>query len=257
VRIAGTLVEGNGVISTSGGSGAANGANGPIEIQAFVQDAFTGTAPGAVRGNPVAAPLPTNLPTIRVTGVQVSSLQFFGGVPNPTGSLVAPDVVVDPPVATPLDLIVNVFTNGVPNGDSLAFGSALQETLRFRAVGTDGSVVETDALVVECDCTTGEGEATGTLAGLNPGATYQIVVTPRDGPFALARGPEAAPLGGVLPIRAATHSAGSGQAVSEQPLGSEDSAELAARWARALGADPRALEAQVARVTVQVGRSSE
>ena len=58
VRVAGTLVEGTGVIDTSGGTGAVDGADGPIEIQAFVEDVFAGTATGTTRSTSATARRP-------------------------------------------------------------------------------------------------------------------------------------------------------------------------------------------------------
>jgi hypothetical protein len=247
VRLAAVLVEGTGTIDTRSGldsDGVKRSPDGPIEIQAFVQDAFAGTAAGAVRGNPVAAALPSNLPTIRIVQVITGISDFCGFECSNTGSLVTPDVNLAES-DTPVDLLVSVNTDGVPNGDSTAYGTATPATLRFRAVGSNGSVVEADALVFQCDCSTGDprGEASATLVGLNPGATYQIVVTPRDGAYPLARAPQAAPMRGTVPVTGLRDASAD--------------AELAARWARALGADPRTLEAQVARMTVQVGQGSE
>jgi hypothetical protein len=230
VRIAGTLVEGTGVIDTSGGAGSVNGANGPIEIQAFVQDVFTGTATGSVRGNPVAAPLPSNLPSIQIVEVSVSGVGDFCGFEcSNTGSLLAPDVTL-PDASSPVLVTVRATTGGAPEGSSLV----------FRAVGTDGSVAEATAVVpAGCgiDCFP-PPPAVDLL--LNPGATYQIVVTP-SAAFPLAREPQAVPMRGPVQLTGLRE-------------GSEG-ADLAARWARALGADPRTLEAQVARMTVKLGSS--
>jgi hypothetical protein len=219
------LVEGNGAIQTSGGSGSPSG---PIEIQAFVQDLFAGTAAGAVRGNPVAAPLPSNLPTIQIVEVSIVGAGDFCGFDcSNTGSLVSPDVTL-PESSAPVLVAVRATTGGAPVG----------AILNFRAVGTDGSVSEASA-VVPAGCGTDcfpPPPAVDLL--LNAGATYQIVVTP-SAPFGLQRAPQAAPMRGTVPVTGLRE-------------GSAD-AELAARWARALGADPRTLEPQVARMTVQVG----
>ncbi len=71
VRLAALLVEGIGNIDTSGGldsDGVKRSPDGPIEIQAFLQDLFAGTTTGnpLIRGNPVVAPIPSNLPTIQM-----------------------------------------------------------------------------------------------------------------------------------------------------------------------------------------------
>ena len=143
-----------------------------------------------------------------------------------TGSLVAPDVAL-PAAATVQTVEVEARTTGVPLGTNLV----------FRAVSSDGSVSEASGPVVgAAACTDGEGACVN--LNLNPGATYQIVVTPTT-VFSLARRPQAAPMRGTIPVTSLREGNGD--------------AGLAARWARALGADPRTMEAQVARVTVQVG----
>ena len=229
MRLAALLVEGTGTIDTSAGldsDGVKRSPDGPIEIQAFVQDLFTGTAPGAVRGNPVAAPLPSNLPQIQIVEVSTAGAGDFCGFDcSNTGSLVSPDITL-PEASSPVLVTVRA-TADAPVGTILV----------FRAVGTDGSVAEATAPVpAGCgtDCFPPPPAVDLTL---NPGATYQIVVTP-SAAFALARGPQAAPMRGTVPVTGLRE--GSGEA------------ELAARWARALGADPRRMEAQAARVTVRV-----
>ncbi|MBI3894603.1 MAG: hypothetical protein HY313_01595, partial [Acidobacteria bacterium] len=170
VRLAAVLVEGVGKIDTSAGldsDGVKRSPDGPVEIQAFLQDLFTGTASTTpIRDNPVAAPMPENLPEIQVVSVIVGQQDFCSFECSNTGSLADPDVTLDP-ASSAGNVTVEARTQGVPEGALLI----------FRAVGTDGSVSTANDTVVE-------GTAFADLT-LNPGATYQIVVY-SDTAFALA-----------------------------------------------------------------------
>ena len=250
VRLAAVLVEGDGIIDTSGGAdsdGVVRSPAGPIEIQAFLQDLFNGTTSTTpTRGNPVAAPVPDNLPTIQVVGVNVATSDFCGFECSNTGSLSAPDVIL-PEASSPVAVTVEVFTQDVPLGTSLT----------FRAVGTDGSAVTAVASVQACDCLEGEGFATESWT-LNPGATYQIVVYPSTA-FALANldthpvlmrakpvyaglqiGPnkqESEVRNQKLEVRSQTKVAE--KPAAEKPAGTRDLSPLE-KWARAFGVDPEA-----------------
>ena len=93
--LAAVLVEGVGKIDTSAGmdsDGVVRSAAGPVEIQAFLQDLFTGTASSTpIRGNPVAAPEPENLPQIEIVEVSVGQQDFCSFECSNTGSLSQPD----------------------------------------------------------------------------------------------------------------------------------------------------------------------
>lgn len=171
VRLAAVLVEGDGIIDTSGGAdadGVVRSAAGPIEIQAFLQDLFTGTATTTpIRGNPVAAPLPDNLPTIDITGVSISVIEYCNSACPNTGSLSTPDVSF-PPASSPVIVTVKASTTGVPNGTSLT----------FRAVGTNGAASTATVAVGGPECPVPGPTIACTNLTLNPGATYQIVVYP-------------------------------------------------------------------------------
>ena len=198
-----------------------------------MQNLFSGTLTGSAtlcttnRNCAVVAPIPSNLPEIEIVGVAAG--QFFQSVTAATGSLSSPDVTL-PGASAPVSVRVDVFTKGVPNGDAGAFGTTVPATLRFRAVGTDGGVVEADGVVGTCDCSLGEGVATATLPGLKPGVTYQIVVVPRDGAYPLAalRG------GGLL-------------AAWKSRQETEES--VAAKWERIFGVESPTAK-RVARITV-------
>jgi len=201
---------------------------GPIEIQAFLQDLFTGTASTTPsRGNPVVAPLPDNLPTIQVTGVSVATSDFCGFECSNTGSLETPDMTL-PPSASPVDVTVEVFTRGVPLGTSLT----------FRAVGTDGSVATAVGSVQACDCLEGEGFAADGLT-LNPGTTYQIVVYPGTA-FTLANlNTSPVPMSIKLVYAGLQHDVADETKVAEKPSGTRELSPLE-KWARAFGVDPEA-----------------
>lgn len=168
VRLAALLVEGTGTINTSAGDdsdGVVRSPNGPLEIQAFLQDLFNGTTTTVpVRGNAPVQPIPTNLPVISIDVVNLS------GVSTNTGSLITPDAILPAPSTTQVDVEVTISTANVPD----------ETALEIRAVGNDGSSRSTTALVAG-------GAATATLT-LNAGTTYQIVVTPTT-PIPLLRSP--------------------------------------------------------------------
>jgi len=173
VRLTSLLVDGAGTINTSGGTdsdGVVRSPAGPAEIQAFVQDMFSGTfvqngtnRPAPIRGNAPVVPVPGNLPTITIN--QINS-QF---VASPTGSLTAPDVTLATPSTGTVAANVSISTQNVPVGTFL----------NVLAVGTDGSsIASSESSVGPCsECPPGVGFAFATL-NLNTGTTYQIVVTP-------------------------------------------------------------------------------
>jgi hypothetical protein len=172
VRLAGLLVEGVGTINTSGGADANSAVNspaGPIEVQAFLQDLFTGTTTTTpIRGNLPVQPIPANIPTITITNVSSTNPVFNqNSFPN-TGSLTIPDVTLPVPSTTQVTVNIWIPSTLVPDGTIMA----------VRAVGTDGSVFTTNATI-------SGGDAFPNLT-LNAGATYQIVVTPGT-TFSLAR----------------------------------------------------------------------
>ncbi len=173
VRVEGLVVDGTGTINTSGGTSScsSNGPDGPIEIQAFLQDLFTGTTSTVpVRGNAPVAPVPANLPKINIDQVSLAAPVFHRtGFPN-TGSLTQPDVVLPAPSTLQVPADVNISTQQVPDGTFL----------KVEAVGTDGSLVSTKAAV-------SQAAAVAHLT-LNAGATYQIVATPSS-PFGLTLDP--------------------------------------------------------------------
>ncbi|MBI4442721.1 MAG: hypothetical protein HY649_05030 [Acidobacteria bacterium] len=229
VRLGAVLIEGSGTINTAGGTGpGGNGPAGPIAIQAFLQDLFTGsTSTDPIRSNAVVAPVPDNLPEIVIDAVGVVALEFSDfGFPN-TGSLSGPDVTL-PATGSSVDVDVEVFTTGIPLGTSL----------RYRAVGTDGSVVTALGSVGSCECSPGEGIATGDMT-LNPGVTYQIVVYPET-PFALARG-DRGPVPLAEPVLYATSREDRETEIQQAAMISEE--EISSpleKWARAFGAEPQA-----------------
>ena len=229
VRLGAVLIEGTGSINTAGGTGpGGNGAAGPIAVQAFLQDLFTGsTTATPSRSNAVVAPIPDNLPVIEISSVGAVALEFSdSGFPN-SGSLSEPDVTLPTP-GSPVDVNVGVFTVGIPLGTSL----------RYRAVGTDGSVVTTLGSVVSCDCLPGEGIASGDLT-LNPGVTYQIVVYPET-PFALARGGIAPqPLGEPV-LYATSREDRETEGKQSEMIPEQEISSPLEKWARAFGAEPQA-----------------
>lgn len=246
VRLAAVLVEGIGTINTAGGTG---GPAGPIEIQTFVQDLFAGTTTTTpIRGNPVATPLPSNLPEIDVVEVSVGGQPFCFFECSNTGSLETPDVEL-PPASTVQTVEVEAETTRVPLGTNLV----------FRAVGMDGSVSEATASVVaSTPCSGIEGACVN--LNLNPGTAYQIVVTPTTA-FAMARVEERFPfhVAGEGSVQVASLGGRSqGGAAPAQPVpipprrdeGSEvrgavrerasaagGSDQLAKKWARAFGVE--------------------
>ena len=172
VRLAGLLVEGVGTINTNGGADANSAINspaGPIEVQAFLQDLFTGTTTTTpIRGNLPVQPIPANLPTITITQLSTTNPVFnANGFPN-TGSLTTPDVTLLAPSTPQVNVSFWVPTTSVPDGT----------ILNVRAVGTDGSVFTATPTVSNNDALTS--------VTLNAGVTYQIVATPGT-TFSLAR----------------------------------------------------------------------
>jgi len=237
VRLAGVLVEGVGIITTAGGAdfdGASRSPSGPVEIQAFVNDLFTGASPTPIRGRPVVAPLPDNLPTIEVSGIEILSSEFFDSGFTNTGSLTEPDVEL-PAVLSPVLATVEAFTTGVPLGTLLT----------FRAVGDDGSVATNSSSVDACDCLEGEGFAFADLL-FKPGVTYQVVVTPStaapDNSFPLARlGGNSFPAGmeTVIYARDVPTVLRKTQNIFVPPS-EEQATPSAEQWARAFGSRPEA-----------------
>ena len=172
MRLAGLLVEGAGEINTSGcadSDGVLRSPAGPIEVQAFLQDLFTGpTTTTPIRGNLPVQPIPANLPQITLTQVDAASPLFQQiGFTN-TGSLVTPDVTFPVPPAAQVVVDLSMTTQLVPDGTSLT----------VRAVATDGTAA---TVVVPVSLSSAVAQLT-----LNAGTTYQIVVTPST-PFALSR----------------------------------------------------------------------
>jgi hypothetical protein len=171
VRLVSLLVEGSGVINTSGGADSDNvkrSPDGPIEIQAFLQDFFAGsTTTTPIRGNAPVDPVPSNLPEIVIDQISTASPPFQAFEFLNTGSLTSPDVTLAAPSSAQTDVGVSIFAPNVPDGTILV----------FRAVGTDGSASTASASV-------SLAAATAHLS-LNPATTYQIVVTPTT-PFALS-----------------------------------------------------------------------
>jgi hypothetical protein len=242
VRLAAVLVEGAGAINTSGGKdsdGVVRSPAGPIEIQAFVKDLFTGTGSTAIiRDKPVAAPVPSNLPALDIVGVVVSAADFCGLNCANTGSLTAPDVTL-PPAASPASVTINVDTQDVPVGT----------ILDYRAVGADGSVSTASASVQACDCSVGKAFSSAALT-LNPGVNYQIVVAPSSSFLLAAVNPISSPL---------TDKPFAEQAQQKLPNvpgavpdGHSEAAGVSSveRWAKAFGARPEVYRklAQVASV---------
>ncbi|MBI1955915.1 MAG: hypothetical protein HYS38_05930 [Acidobacteria bacterium] len=241
VRLTAVLIEGTGSILTAGGtgSGGVSSPNGPSEIQAFLQDLFTGTASTTpIRSNPVVAPIPDNLPTIDITGVGVSdaagSIEYCNSACPNTGSLSTPDVSL-PPASTPVTVTVKASTAGVPNGTSLT----------FRAVGTNGTASTATVAVGGPECPVpGPTIACATLT-LNPGATYQIVVYPSTA-FALANlNSRPVPMSteefyaGLRQDVADETKVAAANPVAEKPSETRVLSPLE-KWARVFGVDPEA-----------------
>ncbi|MBI2815669.1 MAG: hypothetical protein HYX72_01895 [Acidobacteria bacterium] len=185
VRLSALLVEGTGMILTNGGNdsdGVVRTPSGPVEIQAFVQDFFSGTTViTPIRGNAPVQPIPANLPVISIDQVNTESPIFEEfGFAN-TGSLTTPDVTLPVPPTAQLDVEVGLSTELVPNGT----------VLDVRAVGADGSSFSTIAIVSDAFAYA--------FLTLNAGTTYQITAVPstafpsqRDpGGTATARGDQA------------------------------------------------------------------
>ncbi|MBI2815668.1 MAG: hypothetical protein HYX72_01890 [Acidobacteria bacterium] len=158
VRLAALLVEGSGTIDSSAGNdsdGIKRSPDGPVELQAFLQDLFGGTTTiTPIRGNGPVQPIPSNLPLINIDQVD----QQFGF--TNTGSLTTPDVTLAVPSIGEVDVELSISTELVPEGTRLA----------VRAVGVDGSSFATNTIV-------SEGTAVAGLT-LNAGTTYQITAVP-------------------------------------------------------------------------------
>jgi hypothetical protein len=109
IHLISQTITGGGSLSARGGAGTnvQQGGLGRIRLDAFTQQ-FTGNStPAASLGSPYAVPQPTAQPTVRVTSI--------GGVavpPNPTGSFLTPDVVLN----TPNAVTVNIQATNVPLG---------------------------------------------------------------------------------------------------------------------------------------------
>ena len=202
-----------------------NGPAGPIAIQAFLQDLFTGsTTAGATvsRSNVVIAPVPDNLPEI-VIGVFVNPADSSPTLFSQTGSLTAPDVTL-PAASTPQ---VSVKFRALT-----ASNVPIATVLTFRAVGTDGSVATGTATV------SGVSPTDATLT-LNAGVIYQIVVYPAT-PFTLAR-IDSGPVPLAEPVLYATSREDRETEIQQAAMISEE--ELSSpleKWARAFGAEPQA-----------------
>jgi hypothetical protein len=129
IHLIGTSVTGVGSLSARGGAGAnvAVGSVGRIRVDAFTQG-LTGTSnPAASFGTPYAVPPPTAQPMVRVTSI--------GGIsvpPNPTGSFVTPDVVLN----NPNPVTVNIQASNVPLGTVVTL-------YLFSEVGTDVTINST------------------------------------------------------------------------------------------------------------------
>ncbi len=164
VRLAGLLVEGVGTIDTSAGhdsDGVARSPAGPVEVQAFLQDLFTGiTSTVPVRGNLPVQAVPSNLPRIDLVRIQATApVSDQSGFTN-IGSLTTADVTLPVPSTSQVSVEVSIATQNVPEG----------KFLTVRAVGTDGNVSIDNVAVASAS-------AVAHLT-LNAGTTYQIVATP-------------------------------------------------------------------------------
>jgi hypothetical protein len=163
VRLAGLLVEGAGTVTTSAGADSDNvvrSPSGPVEVQAFLQDLFAGTATtNPIRGNAPVQPIPANLPLISLDQVNAPALSFqqFGMLNK--GSLTNPDVLLPPISTAQVVVTISASTQNILDGTILV----------FRAVGTDGSVSTATSSV--------SSAAAAANLNFNAGATYQIVVT--------------------------------------------------------------------------------
>jgi hypothetical protein len=114
VRLVAPTIAGTGTITAAGGSGGTDftcthGASGTVRLESF-QYTFTGSTGGNVyRATPVNTFIPasTAQPSLIVTSI--------GGVavpPNPTGSFIVPDAVVN----SSSPLTVNIQASGIPLG---------------------------------------------------------------------------------------------------------------------------------------------
>ena len=213
VRIEGLLVEGTGVIDTSGGLDAAFSVRspaGPVEVQAFLQDLFTGSATTSpIRGNAPMLPAPTNLPTILIT--QLNTTTNFGN----TGSLTLPDTTLPVPTSSQVPVTVTMQTQGVPDGTVLA----------VRAVSTFGNASNATAAV-------SQNIATAQLT-LNANSTYQIVATPTIA-FAVARTLPEANVSGLREIERNLR--------PPEKNAQEPAAVVASQWMKAFGVSPEMAE---------------
>ena len=262
VRLAAVLVEGIGTINTSGGSG---GAAGPIEIQGFVQNLFSGTLQGSAtacttnKDCAVVTPVPSNLPVIEIVGVEVGTNDFCSSECSNTGSLGTPDVTLNA-AATVQSVTVTARLNF---RTCLAAAPAL--TLAFRAVGTDGSAQDTSANVVagtgctRAPQTPGVQDVTASaVVDLTPGVSYQIVVTPAQ-VFALPQreagvGLQVAGVGSQPGLAQETAREVRAATVRERAAEMPNSNALLEQWSRLFGVEAPAGK-RVARLSVAVGKS--
>jgi hypothetical protein len=136
IHLVAPTITGGGALNARGGVHAdphIAGGVGRIRVDAFVQQ-FAGTSnPDASLGTPWAIPLPTGVPILRVTSV--------GGVavpPNPTGSFVIPDVVINQTAAVlfhiearnvPLDAVVKLYLISEADPDKILDATALAGTV--------------------------------------------------------------------------------------------------------------------------------
>ena len=123
IHLIAPAITGAGALNVRGGGGlnVRTGGVGRIRLDSFTQG-FTGTAnPTASLGTPYNVPAPTAQPAVRVTSI--------GGInvtPNPTGSFITPDLVLNNPNA----VTVNIQASNLP------VGTVLQLYL-FSEVGAD------------------------------------------------------------------------------------------------------------------------
>ena len=215
VRLAALLTEGIGNIATNGGNSSPGG---PIEIQAFLQDLFTGTTSTVpIRGNAPVQPIPSNLPVIDIT--QINTVASF---PN-TGSLTAPDVTLPTPPTLQIAVAVSLTTQHVPDGTILT----------VRAVGIDGSAVTAAATV--------SSSAASANLTLNAGTTYQIAVTPSTSLLLSRLNPhpfEPAALRELVAQSDFAVGVAKESSTRERILPGEHEISLAEQWMKAFGVNP-------------------
>ena len=228
VRLEGLLVEGAGTVVTSGGADSDNQVRspaGPVEIQAFLQDLFSGTMTTTpIRGNLPVQPIPNNLPTINIAQVNTTTPAFQQAGFSNTGSLAIPDVTLATPTAAQLGVDVAIAATSVPDGTFLA----------VRAVGTDGSASTASVAV-------SQAAALAHLT-LNAGTTYQVVVTSST-PFASSRQkPQPAesaasrgPAGQILLTAGSNKASATIKSIAQNRDGSIAEHSIADQWMKAFG----------------------